>query len=70
MEPEQVEQLIWAVEKIKGWPLDKRETFAALNMMGLASRLQPVHIESADHQKRVVQLSFKLADLAMVECEK
>lgn len=67
---EVLESISQAVSAIKGWPLDKRETFAALNMMGLASRLQPVHIESADHQKRVVALSFKLADLAMIECEK
>lgn len=53
-----------------GWPLDKRETFAALNMMGLASRLQPLHLESAQHQSMVVGLSFKLADLAIAECEK
>jgi len=64
------ELLIAAVAKIPGWPLDKRETFAALNMMGLASRLQPIHIDSGEHQKRVVMLSFKLADLAILECEK
>ena len=63
-------RLIAALENISGWPLDKRETFAALNMMGLASRLQPIHLDSVEHQKRVVALSFKLADLALLECEK
>ena len=55
---------------IKGWPLDKRETFAALNMMGLASRLQPLQLHSADQQKLIVELSFKLATMAVEESEK
>lgn len=63
------EQLVAAVEKISGWPLDRRETFAALVIMGLASRLQPIHLDSVEHQKRVVTLSFKLADLAILACE-
>lgn len=67
---EREERIIAAIEQLKGWPLDKRETFAALNMMGLASRLQPLHLESANHQALVVGLSFKLADLAIAECEK
>lgn len=54
---------------IKGWPLDKRETFAAFNMMGLSSRLQPLHLESAQKQELVVDLSFRLADLAIAKSE-
>ena len=51
-----------------GFPLDKRETFAALVMMGLASRLQPLHTDSPAHQTKVVKLSFALADQALREC--
>lgn len=57
-------------DRIKGWPLDKRETFAALNMMGLTSRLQPLQLHSADQQKLIVELSFKLAAMAVEESEK
>lgn len=52
----------------QGFPLDKRETFAALVMMGLASRLQPLHVDSVAHQTKVVKLSFALADQALREC--
>jgi hypothetical protein len=52
----------------QGFPLDKRETFAALVMMGLASRLQPLHTDSVAHQTKVVKLSFALADSALREC--
>jgi hypothetical protein len=52
----------------QGFPLDKRETFAALIMMGLASRLQPLHTDSVAHQTKVVKLSFSMADSAMREC--
>ncbi len=54
---------------LMGWPLDKRETFAAFNMMGLSSRLQPLHLESAQKQELVVDLSFRLADLAIAKGE-
>ena len=56
------------------FPLDKRETFAALIMMGLASRLQPLHVqnnkESVAAQASVVALGFRLADLAIAESDK
>lgn len=51
-----------------GFPLDKRETFAALIIMGLSSRLQPLHVDSLGHQNKVVKLSFALADAALREC--
>lgn len=51
-----------------GFPLDKRETFAALIIMGLSSRLQPLHVDSPGHQNKVVKLSFALADAALREC--
>lgn len=69
MDEEQVERLSLALEK-ENWPLSKRDTFAAFSMMGLASRLQPLQLDSAEHQARVVALAFKLADLAMIESDK
>lgn len=50
------------------FPLNKRETFAAFIMMGLASRLQPLHTDSPAHQTKVVKLSFAMADQALGEC--
>lgn len=67
---EEMEMLRGVIAGLKGWPLDKRETFAALNMMGLTSRLQPLQVNSAEAQALVVALSFKLADLALAESEK
>lgn len=67
---EREERLIEILENLKGWPLDKRETFVAFNMMGLTSRLQPMQVESGEHQKLVVTLAMKLADLTIAECEK
>ncbi len=63
MDPEQSEQLIRAIEKLKGWPLDKQETFAAFALMGLTSRLQPLQVQSEAQQKLVVDLSRKLGEL-------
>lgn len=51
------------------FPLNKRETFAAFIMMGLASRLQPLHTDSPAHQTKVVKLSFAMADQALGECK-
>jgi uncharacterized protein YhaN len=60
--------------KLAAFPLSKRELFAAFYGMGLASRLQPLHVsdsrESAAHRARVVSLSFELADLSLAECAK
>lgn len=63
MDNEALGALRGAIDNIKGWPLDKRETFAAFALMGLASRLQPVHIQSVEHQKLVTDLSLSLAEL-------
>lgn len=56
------------------FPLSKRELFAAFYGMGLASRLQPLHItgskDSLEHQARVVALSFQLADMSIAESAK
>lgn len=49
--------------------LDKRETFAAFVLMGLASRLQPVHATKQSEQRVVVELAFKMADLAIEQCK-
>jgi hypothetical protein len=67
---ESLESLRAAITAIKGWPLDKRETFAAFNMMGLTSRLQPLQLNSSEAQSLVVTLSYKLADMALAESEK
>lgn len=64
------ERLLEILDGLKGWPLDKRETFVAFNMMGLTSRLQPMQVESLKHQELVVALAIKLADLTVAECEK
>jgi hypothetical protein len=71
---EELENIRAAITAIPGFPLNKRETFAALIMMGLASRLQPLHItnnkESQQHQANLVSLGFKLADMAVAESDK
>lgn len=63
-----------AAEIGRGFPLDKRETFAALIIMGLSSRLQPLHVtnnkESAAAQASIINLGFKLADMAVAESDK
>lgn len=51
------------------FPLDKRECFAALALMGLTSRLQPVHATNLDGKKMVVALAFEMADLAIAKTE-
>jgi len=67
---ESLESLRVAIAGLKGWPLDKRETLVAFNMMGLTSRLQPLQVESSVHQQMVVALAVKLADLAILELGK
>lgn len=64
------ERITSAIEKLASWPLSRRETFAAFNLMGLSSRLQPVQVDSTEHQTRVVTLAFKLADMALNESDK
>jgi hypothetical protein len=58
-----VELLKQAFGSINGWPLDKQETFAAFALMGLASRLQPLQVESSEHQARVSDLAYKLGTM-------
>lgn len=71
---EELESIRAAIAGLPGFPLSKRETFAALIMMGLASRLQPLHVsnnkESLAAQASVVALGFRLADLAVAESDK
>lgn len=59
-----------AIRNVPGWPLDKRETFAAFALMGLTSRLQPLQLDRADAQKTVIDLSFKLGSMAIDAAEK
>jgi hypothetical protein len=54
----------------KGWPLNKRETYLALNLMGLTSRLQPSAATNPADQQRLVELAAKMADLAVAENER
>ena len=54
----------------RGWPLDKRETIAAMALMGLASRLQPLHLNDREARTRLAPLAFDLADLAVAESAK
>lgn len=80
--PEDPPDLVTAVTDLKdsihaltyavgqGWPLDKRETFAALVLMGLASRLQPLHLNDRKAAQVLAPLAFELADLAVAESEK
>lgn len=60
--------------KLAAFPLNKRELFAALYGMGLASRLQPLHVtgskDSLAAQAAVVALGFQLADMAIAESAK
>jgi hypothetical protein len=69
-----INELTLTIGDNPGFPLNKRETFAAFIMMGLASRLQPLHItnnkESQQHQANLVSLGFKLADMAVAESDK
>jgi len=67
---ESLESLRVAITNLKGWPLSKRDTFAAFSLMGLTSRLQPLQVNSTEHQELVVGLAFKLGDLAAAESEK
>lgn len=52
-----------------GWPLNKGETFAAFALMGLTSRLQPLQVNSGEHQELVVDLALKLGALAAQKSE-
>lgn len=50
------------------FPLDKRECFAAFVLMGLSSRLQPIQVNNLIDKKKVVDLSFEMADMALANC--
>jgi hypothetical protein len=50
------------------FPLSKRECLAAFVLMGLASRLQPVQGNNLIDRKKVVDLAFDMANLAMANC--
>lgn len=69
-ELEELDALRSEIAALSGWPLDKRETFAAFALMGLASRLQPLQTNSTDAQKIVVDLAFKLGDMSLAASEK
>lgn len=62
-----VAQLSVAIAGGAAWPLDKRETFQAFVLMGLASRLQPSSVDKLADQQRLVALSGKMADLAVAD---
>ena len=51
-----------AIGEVYGWPLDKRETFAAFALMGLTSRLQPLQVNDSNAQALVVALAKKLGE--------
>ncbi len=44
------------------FPMSKRELFGAFALMGLASRLQPIHLDSTPQQQRVMELAQILGD--------
>jgi hypothetical protein len=69
-EDEQKELVKQAFATLKGWPLNKQETFAAFALMGLASRLQPLHLESGKHQTLVSDLAHKLGVMTAEKFEK
>lgn len=63
-ELEALDSIQSSIASIKGWPLDKSETFAAFALMGLTSRLQPLQVNSTEHQELVVDLARKLGEMA------
>ena len=67
---ESLESLRVAITNLQGWPLSKRDTFAAFSLMGLTSRLQPLQVNSTEHQELVVDLAFRLGDMAAAVSEK
>lgn len=81
-DPEEPKDMVTVVSELKeavgklalaagqGWPLDKRETFAAFVLMGLASRLQPLHLTDVGAQGRLATLAVDLADLTIAEAAK
>ena len=68
MDPE-IAEAIKALQALK-FPLNRREMFVAFNMMGLASRLQPLQLDKPEAQKLVVQLSIALADQVIAQLDK
>lgn len=55
------ERVFAALDKLSGWPLDAHGTYAALVLMGLTSRLQPVHVSDSKARVRVMQLAQEIA---------
>ncbi len=53
----------------QAFPLSKRECFAAVVLMGLASRLQPIHHTNSADKKKLVEMAFELANLALPLCD-
>ena len=51
------------------FPLDKRECFAAVLLMGFASRIQPISIGHTKGKQDTVALAFEMADMAVTQCE-
>lgn len=69
---EQLQDLLAAYDVTRqrtagGWPLDKRETFQAFVLMGLASRLQPAAVHDSKARAGLVKLAGEMADLALAE---
>lgn len=44
-----------------GWPLDAQGTYVAFILMGLTSRLQPVHVHDPDSRNRIMKLAQEIA---------
>jgi hypothetical protein len=70
MDGDELSEIRKTLAELKGWPLNKRETYLALNLMGLTSRLQPSASNNTVEQSRLVDLAAKMADLAVAENER
>lgn len=64
LSPEAEESLLQTLAALKGWPLNKRETFTAFALMGLTSRLQPSTTSNRADQERLVKLANDLGEMA------
>lgn len=49
-------------------PMGQREV-ASFILMGLASRLQPIHVNNPDDKRKVVDLAFEMAKLALAKSD-
>lgn len=50
-----------AAPAVSGFPLDAHGTYVAFILMGLTSRLQPVHVHDVDARNRVMKLAQEMA---------